>query len=98
MAPLFYFLASSLNVELVYIILKSITQFHKCCQHGRASEQLSSLKILSKANEANLTIELNKIKIKNPSVWSKTSHLDFKDNSQISKHLKLNDDDMLVMH
>ena len=27
MAPLFYFLASSLNVELVYIILKSLTQF-----------------------------------------------------------------------
>ena len=27
MAPLFLFLASSLNVELVYIILKSITQF-----------------------------------------------------------------------
>ena len=25
MAPLFYFLASSLNVELVYIILKSLT-------------------------------------------------------------------------
>ena len=29
MAPLFYFLASSLNVELVYIILKSITKFDK---------------------------------------------------------------------
>jgi hypothetical protein len=27
MAPLFFFLASSLNVELVYIILKSVTQF-----------------------------------------------------------------------
>jgi hypothetical protein len=27
MAPLFLFLASSFNVELVYIILKSITQF-----------------------------------------------------------------------
>ena len=27
MTPLFLFLASSLNVELVYIILKGITQF-----------------------------------------------------------------------
>ncbi|MFO0116325.1 MAG: hypothetical protein ACK521_01430 [bacterium] len=27
MAPLFFFLASSLNVELVYSILKGITQF-----------------------------------------------------------------------
>jgi len=27
MAPLFFFLASSLNTELVYIILKSVTQF-----------------------------------------------------------------------
>ena len=27
MAPLFLFLASSFNVELVYIILKGITQF-----------------------------------------------------------------------
>ena len=98
MAPLFYFLASSLNVELVYIILKSITQFHKCQWHGRTTAQVSTLKILSGENEPNLTIELNKIKIKNPSVWSKTSHLDFKDNNRISKHLKLNDDDMLVMH
>lgn len=27
MAPLFLFLASSFNVELVYVILKGITQF-----------------------------------------------------------------------
>ena len=56
MAPLFYFLASSLNVELVYIILKSITQFHKCQQHGRNSVKVSTLKIISNMNEPDLTI------------------------------------------
>ena len=35
MAPLFYFLASSLNVELVYIILKSVTQFVNICPNTR---------------------------------------------------------------
>jgi len=29
MSPLYYFLASSFNVELVYIILKGITRFSK---------------------------------------------------------------------
>lgn len=36
MAPLFFFLASSFNVELVYIILKGITQFsYLTCNNGK---------------------------------------------------------------
>jgi hypothetical protein len=38
MAPLFLFLASSFNVELVYMILKGITQFsYTTCDNGKCS-------------------------------------------------------------
>ena len=50
MAPLFLFLASSFNVELVYIILKSITQFSYI---GR-EDMLTNEKIRNKLEKLNL--------------------------------------------
>ena len=40
MAPLYLFLASSLNVELVYIILTSITQFAYLKQDERGNSMI----------------------------------------------------------
>lgn len=50
MAPLFFFLASSFNVELVYIILKGITQFsYITCHDGKdelSNKKASKLKLV----------------------------------------------------
>ena len=40
MAPLFLFLASSFNVELVYVILKGITQFSYVVQDKNPSPKI----------------------------------------------------------
>jgi len=65
MAPLFLFLASSFNVELVYIILKGITQFsYVIC----GTEKVKGMQLVKRCD--NLTLMLNKIKIKNFSLWS----------------------------
>ena len=73
--PLFFELASSLNVELVYIILKSITQFAYisiCSEFDNDEElgkkkQVETIDIDSDTGDATLT--LNKIKIKNSGSW-----------------------------
>lgn len=65
LAPLSFFLASSFNVELVYIILKGITQF----SFIRENEVLKK-KINVQHHGENVTITINKIKIKNQEEWS----------------------------
>ena len=72
MAPLFYFLASSLNVELVYIILKSLTQFVNIDPERREfySQKGKHVTIINDEKSEDVTLELNKIKIKNYSDWS----------------------------
>lgn len=70
--PLFLQLASSLNVELVYTILKSITQFayvNARAQGGKTKKSVSEVSIDERTGDAHLT--LNQIKVKNSSSWQK---------------------------
>ena len=60
MTPLFFFLASSLNVELVYIILKGITQFAYINKGN--SKKFMKIQFI----EEDCVVTLNKIKIKDP--------------------------------
>jgi len=73
MPPLFLFLASSFNVELVYVILKGITQFsyfsNKDGQDVKARNKIAKLQF-DKVN-GDLTVYLSQIKIKDFDKWSK---------------------------
>jgi hypothetical protein len=75
MAPMFLFLASSFNVELVYVILKGITQFSYLIQERtqrnsiRAGEKKSRMELVYK--DGNVTVVLNQIKIKDFDKWSR---------------------------
>ena len=83
MAPLLMFLNSSLNVELVYIILKSITQFgvmikprlsaslRRTSTFIRKSKKKSDVTIDEETGNAHLT--LKKIKVKDYESWSRAS-------------------------
>lgn len=75
MAPLFLFLASSFNVELVYVILKGITQFSYVVQENE--EKGTDPRIQKKLQKINLTreygnlnLKLTQIKIKDFDKWS----------------------------
>ena len=78
MAPLFYFLTSSLNVELVYIILKSLTQFVDIDPDTRefSSNKVKKVMIIDNGTSDDVTLELSKIKIKNYSDWAPSSGTD----------------------
>ena len=73
LAPLYVFLSSSLNIELVYIILKSITKF--------AISRNESVRISGSDEHAeikldmlgNAVLELSNIKVKNYQAWSRSS-------------------------
>lgn len=70
------FLASSFNVELVYIILKGIKKFTKelkAVEEGRS--HLAESKIKRRINKSK--IKLDKIKIKNPAIWDVVKTEDF---------------------
>ena len=75
MAPMFLFLASSFNVELVYVILKGITQFSYLIQERtqrnsiRAGEKKSRMELVYE--DGNVTVVLNQIKIKDFDKWSR---------------------------
>jgi hypothetical protein len=68
-APVFLFLASSLNVELVYSILKGITQFGylTLCDPLKVAHKLKKMNI--NETEEDLQITLYKIKIKGSRTW-----------------------------
>lgn len=75
MAPLFLFLASSFNVELVYVILKGITQFGYVMQNNNNATQnerlVKKFKNLDLSmQDGNLTLGLKQIKIKDFDKWS----------------------------
>ena len=72
MPPLFLFLASSFNVELVYVILKGITKFsYLTCNNGQCEMTNSKAKKLDLfRNGPDLTISFNKIKIKDFNKWT----------------------------
>ena len=75
--PMFYELASSLNVELVYVILKSITQFAyvKAASNGHAelSREANKKKIAPRleidTSTGDAKLHLTQIKVKNSSTW-----------------------------
>lgn len=77
MAPMFVFLASSFNVELVYSILKGITQFGyiTLCEPDSVRDKLAKMRM--KVGEENTELTFFEIKIKNYSNWDATSHKDF---------------------
>jgi hypothetical protein len=78
-APVFLFVASSLNVELVYCILKGITQFGYLTLQG-PDEQTVQRKLASmqlQSAEGDRKLSFNKIKIKNSTDWNESSYQDF---------------------
>ncbi len=83
MAPLMMFLASSFNIELVYVILKGITQFsYLTCDNGKddyIKEKAGKLSLVSEANGSK-TLTLSEIKIKNFDRWSSVKTKDVEEN------------------
>ena len=70
--PLYLMLASSLNVELVYVILKSITQFCYLTydsKTGAYSLSKSSASISVDKETGDAVTEFSKIKVKNSQEW-----------------------------
>jgi hypothetical protein len=69
-------LASSLNVELVYSILKGITQFGylTLCEPEKYRHKLDKMQVQQDTDS--LKITLSKIKIKNSKNWEDTSQFD----------------------
>ena len=98
MAPLFYFLASSLNVELVYIILKSLTQFVAIDPNTRefTSTKVQKVKIIDNGTSDDVTLELSKIKIKNYSDWAPSSGTDLFQNQYLG--LLLDEEERKSVH
>ena len=70
--PLLTFLSSSLNVELVYIILKSITKLAQVDRNGKIADK-PDFEIQISQDHGDAQFELSKIKIKNYESWSQTA-------------------------
>ena len=84
------FLASSFNVELVYIILRGIQKFTKelkAIEEGRSRQQDSRIKRRIDKSK----IKLDKIKVKNPAIWDVMKMEDFHedDRTEASKAARL---------
>jgi hypothetical protein len=70
MAPLFLFLASAFNTELVYVILKGITKFSDLVAtklDEKAKRKLKDVQFVM--DDGNMTVTLNHIKIKDIDKW-----------------------------
>ena len=76
MAPLYLFLASSLNVELVYIILTGISKF----SHLKSDGRMTSIDISQGAElvetETDSTLVFNSIDVGNAGQWSSSTLMD----------------------
>jgi len=68
MAPLFFALASSFNVELVYIILKGITQFSYYNRQEAYMEKKRKKLLFTLCNQ-DIVLQLNQIKVKDLDKW-----------------------------
>lgn len=68
LAPLFFFLASSFNVELVYIILKGITQFSYFNRQDQYQQRKCNKLAFTKQGE-DMILTLNQIKVGDISKW-----------------------------
>jgi hypothetical protein len=79
MAPVFLFVAASLNVELVYCILKGITQFGYLILSGPDQDVIkkkqAQLQLDDNTDDPRVTF--NKIKIKNTTDWSEARYHEF---------------------
>ena len=79
-APIMLFLASSLNVELVYIILTGLTQFAKMNSNNINVTDFSDLQNESKVEieerESGISILLRTIEIENVDKWSSQMRID----------------------
>lgn len=81
---MFYFLASSFNVELVYVILKGITQFSYLVFNSECNQlRKEKLNLVQNERDGSATLILNKIKIKNQKSWEQKSHLDLKQDNMV---------------
>ena len=78
------FLASSLNVELVYSILKGITQFGyvTLCEPEIVRDKLSELN--TEPTEDGMRLTLTKIKIKDSKKWQDASYKEFLQDSRVT--------------
>lgn len=76
-APVYLFLASSLNVELVYSILKGVTQFGylTLCDPRTVQDKLGKMQLRQTKDGIELT--LNQIKIKNFQNWGEANSKSF---------------------
>jgi hypothetical protein len=68
------FLATSFSVELVYIILKSITLFNKEELSDKKKNTVGRTKIVRRIDKS--MFKLEKIKIKDPAVWDVLNTID----------------------
>ena len=69
MAPLFLFLASSLNVELVYVILKGITQYSYIKSTDSKSQSKMAKLSFVKKDDGDMVLNLSEIIIKDFDKW-----------------------------
>lgn len=79
LAPLFMFLTSSLNVEMVYVILQGISQFSllNFVKDGLSKDQLKRFQQMEYiVKDGDITVILRQVEIKNADKWSATSGRD----------------------
>ena len=85
MAPLMLFLASSFNIELVYVILKGITQFsYLTCSDGKSDfmNKKTNKLIIKTENDGSKTLTMREIKIKDLDKWSDVKAKDVKESDK----------------
>ena len=73
LSPLFMFLASSLNVELVYIILTSISTFTKVTRDKNNKSILENTDEINASlmeNDSGCTLNIHHLEIANANRWS----------------------------
>lgn len=75
LSPLFMFLASSLNVELVYIILRSMITFTKVTRDENNMNVLENTDEINASlsdNDTGCTLNIHRLEIFNANRWSST--------------------------
>ena len=75
LSPLFMFLASSLNVELVYIILRSMITFTKVIRDENNMNVLENTDEINASlsdNDTGCTLNIHRLEIFNANRWSST--------------------------
>ena len=75
LSPLFMFLASSLNVELVYIILRSMITFSKVTRDENNKNILENTDEINASltdNDTGCTLNIHRLEIFNANRWSST--------------------------